>query len=439
MVVRSGGMGFVVYIIVLSVAWGSYFYGTKSHAQQVPKQAPLSAKLEELEKSAHRVIKTEKEVVYLSIQKKSLAKDTQIVFFKKNGRRLEMIASGRVAAEQLVEGKPTLLVQIKNDEIIKLPEAGDYAVAITDPAANDLGEKKGDTSLLAPAQPKKDSTSFEPGYLEYGAGMMLGHMTSNPSAPVNQFKNPLSYRFIRTHFSYFSGYVPVGLEQDTYWGKFPTSTYYLKLISSDESVGSFKLYYRAPKFFKYIRLMPHLYFLNDHFNTSNVDENLLTTHYSGTGWGVRAATEFVSDLWTSTSTVGVALQKVFFDFTYFPSITAEDQATPGTGVSRGTSSKGSTGTELGVGATVLLYLDLFPYFNRFVVEGGYRLRSYALKFSGTTLQEPLGVPVPENITSTEKERYYYFMFGLRIDDPIKLIVDFANGKISKDKQKNEKK
>lgn len=402
-------------------------------------QPRLAQNLQQLMKTANQVIKTEEGVVYVSISKQSFAKDTQVLLMRKKGLHLEVIANGRVAAEQILNGKPALLVQLKTDEIIKTPQAGDFAVAISEPGQPDSAEKKNDVSLLKPAEAKTNSAPSDPGYVELGMGLMFGNMSSSPSAEVNQFKSPFKYRFARTHWAYFSEYLPIGIEQSKHWGVFPTSTYYLDRITSDEKVSNFRIFYRPKKFFGFLRLMPHLYFLSDEFNTNNIDENLLTTHYGGTGIGLRTSFEFVENLWKPSGRFPLALEKIFAEVSYVPSLKALDIATVGAGVSRGTSSEGSTALDIGIGATAMLYLEFIPLFKRIIFEGGYRFRSYSLKFSGSTISEVGGNTVPENITAKEREKYYYFMVGLRIEDPIKLAVDIATGKLlgKKDKSKDK--
>ena len=222
------------------------------------------------------------------------------------------------------------------------------------------------------------------------------------------------------HAAYYSEYIPIGIEYDSYKGNFPTKTFQLTVVSSGENISNMSFNYRfKPLFNHHLALTAKVNSLSDTFTTNSVDNSLLSTKITGLGLGLRAGLDIVSPVWVKQpKEFFIQVQGFYGEYLFYPSINALDTG----GISRGTSSAGSTASQYRVGATALAWVSFIPIVKRWVFQGSYGMRAYSLKFSGTTVGE---VGNPQNIapggTSKESESDYRFFFGFRLEDPIKLL------------------
>lgn len=398
-----------------------------------PTQNPfLTPKLEEIIKTAMKVIREDEGVVYLTLPgNHSLAEKTPILFFRKKASRLEMIATGKVLNEapDPKSGQIQIQVELDRDTVIKYPVEGDYAAPLSDPSLLANGAKRDQNDFLLPEEDSRNQVNDRPGYVEVGAGILLGDLGSTTSTVANFEKRTSAYRFQNFHWAYFSDFFPVGVTSDSHGGNFPTTTYYSKVVSSDAQVSVLGFHYRfSPIFNDNLEISARVDSLTDRFNTDNSDENLLTTQVQGLGFGVRGRYSFAPLLWKPEKrrTLAMTFQALTLNVTYFPMLTATD-----IGVSRGTSSSGSSGFNLRVSATMLFWINFIPWFKRWVFEGSYGLRSYDLKFSGPVTLEavPAPVAIAQGTRATERESDFRFFFGVRIEDPIRSL--FSDGKKKK--------
>jgi hypothetical protein len=380
----------------------------------------LAAKAQELIKSAMKVIQEDEGLVSMQSPGHSFAPKTQMLFFRKRGSRIEMIATGVFNSERVdaKTGKKELTTDLDRDNIIKYPHAGDYAVPMTDPNLAALDGKDGD-DFPAPVDEVPKDEGSRPGYFEFGMGLMFGNFNTLPSGQVNLSKISSGYRFPLTHIAYYSDYVPIGFELDTYKGNFPTGTYKHTITTSGEKVSNIGFNYRFKPLFKHhLAFMARVNSISETFTTNNTDDSLLNTTTTGLGFGLRVQLDLVSPVWKKEPhDFFIQMQSFFGEYLYYPSITANDTA-----ISRGLSSSGSTLTQYRVGATALAWISFIPLLKRWVIQGSYGMRSYNLKFSGATVSEP-GNPilVLPNSSSKESEKDYRFFVGFRIEDPIKLL------------------
>jgi hypothetical protein len=382
----------------------------------------LVAKVEEVEKSALRIRSEEEGLAYLGIQGHSYVPKSQFVFFRRRGTRLQMIAMGVVEGDRVnpKDRTPELVINIDRDSIVKYPQVGDLAVPLADPLANSLGEKR-DSSDTAVIEDKPTKSSSQPGYLELGAGLIFGRLTSSGSPQVGGGKNTQAYRFMNQHFEYFSGLLPFGISYESHGGNLPTSTYEGAVVKSQETVSQFNLYYRyRPGWSPNLALMPKVFMLSDSLNTDNTGSELFTTAITAMGVGLRVQYCFAPDVWKPASPVTIAVQplNLFAELGFSPSVTALDA-----GPSRGNGSPGSTLLEYRVGATVLFWLNFVPLLKRWVFQGSYGARNYSLSFQGPTVSEAGNpITVPEGIKMNEAEREYFrFFLGVRFGDPLEAL------------------
>ncbi len=421
----------LVLIIAISLGGGGPLCAEEvASPQAAPVNNFLMPKMEEIIRSSMKVIKEDEGVVSMTPPgNHSFAQGTQMLFFRKKGSRLEMIATGKVLTEEtdVKTHQFQIKVELDKDTIIKYPIEGDYAAPLADPTASNEANKKDENDYLLPEEPPIAKPNNRPGYLEAGAGLLYGQLATTTSTVANDAKASSAYRFKNIHFAYFSELVPFGVELDSHAGNFPTSTFYSKIVASNESVSILGIHYRfEPILNKKLEFVAKVNSLSDQFTTDNKDENLLSTKVSGMGLGLRLNFNLEKPNWKPQKGESfLALQAITAEAIYYPMITATD-----TLVSRGTDSGGSTGMQVRVSSTLLAYLPFIPLLKRWVFQGSYGFRSYNLKFSGPTVPENVLSPVPilQGTHATEKESDLRFFFGVRFDDPLKSLFDSGKKK-----------
>jgi hypothetical protein len=412
--------GFVCASLLLLSSFLHKAYGDDAPA---PPNPILTQKAEEVIKKSMRVLKEEEGVVALTLlpNGQALANKTLVIFFRRKRARMEIVANGVVTGERKnAKGVGEILVDIDRDTIVKYPEKGDFALPLADPNALGDGDKKDQFDYLVPEEAKIKKENDRPGYLEFGMGLMFGTLNSDSSDTANDDKKTSGYRFKDVHLAYYSEYVPLGFDLDTHSGNFPTSTYGNTVVNSSESVSNLAFAYRFPTLLDHkLSALLKINFLSDQFTTDNSDEHVLNTKITGMGFGLRVNYDFVSPVWVPEhAKVAFAFQQLFAEFYDYPSLSAVDS-----GVVRGTSSVGSTGTQSRLGFTSLAYFKFIPIFKRFVFQGSYGVRTYDLKFQGASTVSPLqGFSIPQNGMSHESESDFRFFVGIRIDDPLKLLL-----------------
>jgi hypothetical protein len=413
-------MGILVFLLFSHPSQGE----EQSSGIQNSKSSFLLPKLDELTRRSMKVIQeTEGVVSVLLPDQTSFAEGTQILFFRKKGIRVEVIATGKVLTEERDPKSKALIlkVDLDKDAIIKYPAVGDFATLLSDPAGAAETDKEDRSDFLLPNEKGIKPLNQRPGYFEVGWGLMFGDLSTSTTTPANNAKASSGYRFGILHAAYFSDFFPVGLELDLHSGTFPTSTFYQTNVSSSERVMILGLQYRLPPFFnRKLEISPKLTLLSDRFTTGNGDENLLSTTTSGLGIGLKLVANFIRPDWKPLKgEFPVKFQGLGLEGVYYPSLSAKDE-----GVSRGTESIGSSGYSTRFSATALAWFDFIPFFKRWFVQGSYGFRNYSLKFSGPTTPESVPSPVliPENGSATEREADLRIFFGVRLEDPARLFM-----------------
>jgi len=383
----------------------------------------FSERAEQITKRAMHVLKEEEGVVSLTMLPgaKSLANKTKIVFFRRKLSRVEVIANGEVTGEHKDANGGAILVDIDRDTIIKYPQVGDYAVPMSDPNADSNGDKKDQFDYLVPEEKETKEKNTRPGYLEFGLGIMQGTTTSSSSTPADQDLSSNGYRFQDMHLAYYSDLFPIGIEMNSHSGNFPTGTFVRTVVASSESVSNMEFGYRFKPFFgNHVEPVLKLNLLSETFTTNNPTSDVISTKTSGMGFGLRLNYNLVSPIWKpEKAKIGFALQQIFGEFFYYPSITATD-----TGLTtRGTTSTGSTGMQYRLGFTTIAYFGFIPFIKRFIFQGSYGARLYHLKFQGPTTLDPIDTQaITQNNTSSTTESDFRFFVGIRIEDPVRMVL-----------------
>jgi len=385
----------------------------------------LAPKMERILKSAMRVVSESEGIVKVSLPgDQSLANKTQILFFRKRGVRLDMIATGLVRGESHVRGGAGLLLEVELDKdgVVKYPHEGDFAAPMADPNAFGAGDKKDQFDFLMPMDPEVVQKPDLPGYLEAGTGLFYGNLSSTTNSVVNDAKSSSGYRFAPVRFAYFSSFAPVGIEYEKFSGNFPTRTFQNKRVNSSESVSHFTFAYRFGPFLKKkLEIQAQIDTASRTFTTDNPDESLISSKMGAFGAGVKAVLWFKRPDWVRQRGESfIQLDRLYVGAKYYPLYTVTDDA-----ISRGSSSTGSTAYELRAGMSLVADLGFIPVFNHWFAEASGGYVSSSLKFTGPTVQstQPFPATIPEGSSATEKEVDVRFVFGFRIDDPIDLIFN----------------
>ncbi len=395
-----------------------------------PVPAPtsfLTPKMDDIVRTSMKVIEEREGIVSVALPgQRSLANQTQILFFRRKNIRLEMIATGKVKTEEREKsGRLVLKVELDKEGVVKYPREGDFAAPMADPTAIGAGDKKDNYDFFIPEEDEVIKTNPLPGYLSGGIGLFWGNLQTTPVAFVNQAKTSTGYRFSPMQINYFTHLLPLGIEYESYKGNFPTSTREGKVVKSSEAVSWLGFTYRfKPMLDKKLELQLRMSSLTDTFTTDNTDESLISSTLTGTGFGAKAVFVLKPNLWKrEKGEMPIQLQSVFIEALYYPFVTITD-----TTISRGSSSSGSKATQLRAGATILAWFDFIPILKRWYVEGSIGLRTYSMKFSGATDRRTDPTPILQNGTGSETHFDSRIIFGVRFEDPIKSIFYPDRGK-----------
>ncbi|NDG84048.1 MAG: hypothetical protein EBX52_03300 [Proteobacteria bacterium] len=379
--------------------------------------------MEKILKSALRVVSESEGIVKVALPgDRSLANKTQVLFFRKKGIRLDMIATGLVRGESSAGNGGGLLLEVEldKDAITKYPHEGDFAAPMSDPNAFGAGDKKEQFDFLMPVDPDVVEKQDLPGYLEAGTGLFYGNLSSTTNSVVNESKASSGYRFAPIRFSYFLHFAPVGIDYEKFSGNFPTRTYQGSKVVSAESVSHLTFSYRFGPFLKKkLEIQGQIDTLSRTFTTDNPDESLISSKMSGLGIGAKAVYWFKKSDWVREKGESfIQLDRVYLGARYYPFYTVTDNT-----ISRGSASSGSSAYELRAGMSLVAYLGFIPFFHHWFAEASTGYVASSLKFTGPTVQstQPFPATIPEGSGATEKELDVRFIFGFRIEDPLFLL------------------
>ena len=388
----------------------------------------LGPKMERILRSAMKVVSESDGVVRVELPgNHSLANGTQILFFRKKGIRLDMIATGLVKGETPAPNGQAFILQVDldKDSILKYPREGDFAAPMADPNAFGAGDKKEQFDFLMPIEPEVSEHHDLPGYFEGALGLFYGNLTSTTNSVVNESKASTGYRFAPIHFGYFFNFAPVGIEYDRFNGNFPTRTFQGVKVTSSETVSHLTFNYRFGPFIKKrLELQAQAVLLSRDFTTDNPDESLISSKMTGLGLGGRMVYWFKKPNWVRERGESfLSLDQFFISAHYYPSVSVSDLT-----ISRGTESPGSTAYDARVGLSLIAYFNFIPFFHRWFAQASAGYLSSSLKFTGATVHsnQPFPPTIAEGSRATESEVDVRFLFGFRIDDPISLL--FSNKK-----------
>ncbi len=330
-----------------------------------------------------------------------------VLFIRLAGEDFEILGQGEVQALQ--DGK--VYIDFRGSRILKRPLKGDFVIPMAQgwKAKPEESDPNRPNFLLAQSEGLPD----EPGYIQLDMGPYHGALASSQENQANYYKQISEFEFQRIHFRWFVGFIwRLGIDYESYQGLFPTSTYYRESFKSQQNLSRFTLLYRF-RAFGAVRFTPHVMSFSDDFTTSNPDEYLISSRYSGIGFGSTIAYEWAPPTWKGSGLLDFQFQSLSLVATVYPTLQAQD-----TGLSRGTASDGSTGLEWQVRMEALVSTHLLPYSNRFLLAFSYGNLTYNLRFSGATKGESGGYVIPENGRYSESNTGWHLQLGVRWDDII---------------------
>lgn len=317
---------------------------------------------------------------------------------------VEVIARGSVANIQNNE----LLIMIESNSIIKFPQKNDIVVSLAK-----LNQSKEEESSLPPSPELKEDEPdpYEEGYMQLEAGQNQGALSSETTNRANQFKL-YDFNYANTRFLWYFDFAwRFGIEYETSGGSVPVIGYDKNPKPTSYSDTTFSFHYRFSPVWRELRPTFKLVNRTSDFKTENEDEYVMSSSGAGLGVGAHFHYLFGSNTFTSNRMLDASVNKLYFEYIYFPGYSFKDAE-----VSRGESSSGSA-YEMNAGMTFLFYVRFIPYFKRYSLDISSGVSQRKFTFTGKPT-DPLDifVPIPEGGSYGEKESYVKIMFGLRLDD-----------------------
>jgi hypothetical protein len=334
---------------------------------------------------------------------------TWVLFVRQVFDRIDILCRGRVDAIQ--DGE--LLVKLDINSVMKIPRKGDPAVVMSPPKTfpDEVIPELAKNELEKEPPPDPG----DPGHLQADGWTYRGNINTVTNTTANLYKQVPYFTFPYQHYEwYFEFAWRFGIEYEKFQGDYPVFSYYHNKVTTTQQTQEIVLNYRFKRMLRGIfRPTARLISYTDRFTTDNPDEAVISSSYTGTGGGVRAAFEFTSNVWETDSIFPFAIHRIYFDFDLYPHLAATDNGV----ATRGTDSGGSYALEYRIGGTALAYFHWIPLFKRFVFEAYYGVRTYHVQFKGPTTNDPNSpFPIAQNGTSVEAVKYWTFSFGVRFND-----------------------
>lgn len=357
--------------------------------------------IEKIKQESLDIFKIKEDLLFVKISSR-LQFNQEVIVIRFYPDNFEIIARGSIQGQQdnfwlvVLDPKVSHSLPNKNDKIL--------------PIAKINPQNLNEEPLTQPLESKSALNGFrEPGYFELGLHKMEGSHQIMTDLEANQYKR-FPFQFYKSHFLWYMDFIwRFGVFYSTQNSSIPVIGYdqFDKPTAIDEE--RFEIRLRLSPWINHFKT--HLKFISykQAFVTSNEDEYILSTQYSGNGIGLYNFYEFSPSLWQGKDRWNLNFHRIYFDYNYIP-LNSKD----GT-VSRGVGAGYLNELELGI--QLLLSTNLVPWFNRFFIDLAWFKNSTLLRFSGVT-QSPLDgfYVIPPSGQSYEVNQGYYIRFGWRIDD-----------------------
>lgn len=320
----------------------------------------------------------------------------------------EVIASGQVRKDR--SGGNYL--DLDADLLKKRPLRGDRVLTLGAPKIFEAPPEAPSQPRPFPQVSKPEPT--EPGYIALGFTRLQQDLTTRTDSQVDSLKNLKSYSpqglSLEWYFDFLSSY---GFSFQNVGANVPIETYYRDSIAGEAGSLDLRLLYRRQLLNPDERWRWTLA-IGTHFGSfhhDNPDEYVISSKANGAGAGFGLAWEpgrpLLTDQrfrfqWTSVS------GSVF----YVPSLTVTDELS-----TRGTSSSGSTWTEIKVGSSWTLFWPWIPWVKRYFLSVDYVQQTASLRFQGPTREAPnCFCTIPEGGAYTEQNSGVKLTLGVRFSD-----------------------
>lgn len=373
------------------------------------EEAPAAESFNLLLKSGLRIQSDAEDIFEVEDQKGALKTGSKVLFVRTSKDEFEIMARGKV--EGRVNNKA--LITIESGSLIKRPLPGDLVVSLGSPWKPGGGETE--TLSEAPVLTEEPPLPGDPGYLEFTFGRVLAEARADTPNAANAYKQIPTFESTYWRFVWFIEFAwRLGFEAEFFNGSVPTYSYFRREEQTSLNFTRFSVNFRTRKMWSdRLRWTFKAISSSNEFQTTNTDEALIGSVYSGFGPGVRLDYEVVAPTWTSEGGFGVRLQNVFVEADYFPILDAKD-----TTLSRGTSA-GSSSYSWRIGTSLLLDFKWFFWFRRMTLQATMGELVYDLKFTGPTISETGGIyTIPEGGNYKESLKFIFLSVGFRMDDYI---------------------
>lgn len=327
-----------------------------------------------------------------------------VVFVRLYEDNVEIISQGSVGNIQ--DGR--FIILIDGASIVKIPTTKDRVISLARLTPKAPEEPPPETTS---SFPDPEPEAYEPGFIQLDFGPMLGSFNSSGDTRANQYKI-FQFTYVDFRLEWYLDFLwRYGIQYESFGAKIPLKSYKRDLANTKYSESRMALMYRFLPLWKELRPSVRLISLSGNFTTENDDEAVLSSQVSGLGLGGRFVYQFGDNLFSSRRQFESSFNRLYLDLNIFPGITVKD----------GDVARGQTGssmvTEIEVGGTYLLYIEMMPWVKRYSIDFSFGLRQDKISFSGDSISAPDGFyEIPSGKSYTENQSYIKLMFGVRMDD-----------------------
>jgi hypothetical protein len=325
---------------------------------------------------------------------------------RKGWYETEFVGRAAVAETSANVAHMVLYKPFKGQEIQK----GDHLVLTGDPLTldeMDLMRKE----VLGVLHRDKELEDLYSGLISFKLGMYNASLSTKSNGDTNAFKNSPS--FLLTNFGlrwWFFFNPAIGLNFEYSTGSIPTFGFKRESETSSQTYINPGLLYRG-RLFVIPTIYSLTYFIN-HFQTSNPDDFLISSTYSGVNLGVTFYFPYRTQL-VHLGPFKLNFNNFELGGGYAPAVSVADANYVRGANSSASQFSANAGLELNLSFRPWRFTnDLF-----FIAEGG--MQMYNLSFSGNTQGTlPGGAPLPSGNISTETQIWY----GIRVKYNIRDVI-----------------
>jgi hypothetical protein len=359
--------------------------------------------LESIRKESLPIVQIKEDLLFVKVSPR-LQFNQEVIVVRIYKDNLEVVAQGAIQGQQ----DQFWLISLNRSASNSLPTLKDRVLPIEKISPKSSGEEL----IKSNSEFASSSLSYkEPGYIELGMQRMDGDHRIQTDIEANQFKR-FPFQFSQNHFLWYFDFLwRFGFFYSTQNSTIPVVGYDQLDKPTSLTEERFELRFRLAPWVNNFKTHLKVISYNHSFVTTNEDEYILSTQYTGSGLGVYNYYEFSPSLWRGKERINVNFHRLYLDYNYIP-LSSKDGL-----VSRGTGA--GVLSELELGMQLLLSTKLVPWFNRFFIDIAVFQNSAQLNFTGETQSSADGFYlIPPSGQSIELNQGYRVRFGWRFDDYI---------------------